>query len=72
MRILDIFKGKKALNKESNTVLGQLQLGNQVVYSASNKGQTSNQLLYVTTSSQTVAGRVIDISGLTRNSTVMG
>ncbi len=72
MRILDIFKGKKALNKESNTVLGQLQLGNQVVYSASNKGQTSNQLLYVTTSSQTVAGRVIDISGLTRNSTIMG
>ena len=72
MRILDIFKGKKGLNKESNTVLGQLQLGNQVVYSASNKGQTSNQLLYVTTSSQTVAGRVIDISGLTRNSTIMG
>ncbi len=72
MRILDIFKGKKALNKESNTVLGQLQLGNQVVYSASNKGQTSNQLLYVTTSSQTVAGRVIDISGLTRTSTIMG
>lgn len=72
MRILDVFKGKKGLNKESNTVLGQLQLGNQVVYSASNKGQTSNQLLYVTTSSQTVAGRVIDISGLTRNSTIMG
>lgn len=72
MRILDIFKGKKGINKESNTVLGQLQLGNQVVYSASNKGQTSNQLLYVTTSSQTVAGRVIDISGLTRNSTIMG
>ena len=72
MRILDIFKGKKSSNKESNTVLGQLQLGNQVVYSASNKGQTSNQLLYVTTSSQTVAGRVIDISGLTRNSTIMG
>jgi HK97 family phage portal protein len=72
MKILDIFKGKKSLNKESNTVLGQLQLGNQVVYSASNKGQTSSQLLYVTTSSQTVAGRVIDISGLTRNSTIMG
>jgi HK97 family phage portal protein len=72
MRILDIFKSKKGLNKEANTVLGQLQLGNQVVYGASNKGQTSSQLLYVTTSSQTVAGRVIDISGLTRNSTIMG
>jgi HK97 family phage portal protein len=34
--------------------------------------QPSQQLLYVTTSSTTTAGRVMDISGLTRNSTVMG
>lgn len=70
MGILDIFKRKDNL-QESNTVLGQLQLGNQVVYGTSNKQPTANQLLYVTTSSTTVAGRVLDISALTRNATVM-
>lgn len=71
MAILDIFKRKNTIKGESNTVLGQMQLGNQVVYNTSQKQPTSNQLLYVTTSSQTVAGRVLDISALTRNSTVM-
>jgi HK97 family phage portal protein len=71
MGILDIFKKKDTIQNESNTVLGQLQLGNQVVYSTANKQPTANQLLYVTTSSTTVAGRVVDISGLTRNSTIM-
>jgi len=70
MAILDIFKQKNK-TQESNTVLGQLQLGNQVVYATSNKQPTANQLLYVTTSSTTVAGRVLDVSALTRNSTVM-
>ncbi len=71
MAILDIFKRKDSVQRESNTVLGQLQLGNQVIYGTANKGQTAQQLLYVTTSSTTTAGRVLDMSALTRNSTVM-
>lgn len=71
MGILDIFKGKKAVQKESNTVLGQTSLGNQVIYGVSQQGKTAQQLLYVTTSSQTVAGRQVDLSMLTRNSTIM-
>jgi len=71
MAILDIFKGKKPTANESNVVLGQLQLGNQVVI-GNQRNQPAQQLLYVTTSSTTTAGRVLDISGLTRNSTVMG
>ena len=70
MAILDVFKRKNKI-QEANTVLGQLQLGNQVVYATTNKQPTANQLLYVTTSSTTVAGRVLDVSALTRNSTVM-
>ncbi len=71
MAIFDIFKRKSGTQNEANVVLGQLQLGNQVIYGTANKGQTAQQLLYVTTSSTTVAGRVLDISALTRNSTVM-
>lgn len=71
MAILDIFKRKDKALAEANTVLGQLQLGNQVIYGTANRGQTAQQLLYVTTSSTTVAGRVLDISAITRNSTVM-
>jgi HK97 family phage portal protein len=71
MGILDIFRGKKAVAQESNTVLGQTQLGNQVIYGVSQQGKTAQQLLYVTTSSQTVAGRQVDLSMLTRNSTIM-
>jgi HK97 family phage portal protein len=71
MGIFDIFSKKKATQNESNVVLGQLQLGNQIVM-GDQKSQPSQQLLYVTTSSTTTAGRVMDISGLTRNSTVMG
>ena len=70
MGILDVFKRKST--NESNTVLGQTQLGNQVIYGVSQQGKTSQQLLYVTTSSQTVAGRQVDLSMLTRNSTIMG
>ena len=72
MGIFDVFSKKNNTQNESNTVLGQLQLGNQVVYGTSNKQPTASQLLYVTTSSTTVAGRTVDISALTRNSTVMG
>jgi HK97 family phage portal protein len=71
MNLLDIFKRKDTTKNESNTVLGQLQLGNQVVYGTSNRQPTANQLLYVTTSSTTVAGRTVDVSALTRNSTIM-
>lgn len=71
MAIFDIFGKKKATVNESNVVLGQLQLGNQVVQGGQ-KGHPAQQLLYVTTSSTTTAGRTLDISGLTRNSTVMG
>ena len=71
MAILDIFKRKDNIKTESNTVLGQLSLGNQVVYAKNQKTPTGSQLLYVTTSSATVAGRQIDMSLLTRNSTVM-
>jgi len=71
MGIRDFFSGKKGVQNESNVVLGQLQLGNQVVI-GDQRSQPSQQLLYVTTSSTTTAGRVVDISGLTRNSTVMG
>lgn len=71
MAILDIFSRKKTVSNESNVVLGQLQLGNQVVQGGQ-KGHPAQQLLYVTTSSTTTAGRTLDLSGLTRNSTVMG
>jgi HK97 family phage portal protein len=71
MGILDIFSKKKQTQNEANTVLGQLQLGNQVIYSTANRQPTASQLLYVTTSSNTVAGRQVDVSLLTRNSTIM-
>ena len=71
MAIFDIFNRKNKQNNESNTVLGQVQLGNQVLLGTSSKQQPVTQMLYVTTSSTTTAGRVMDISGLTRNSTVM-
>lgn len=71
MAITDIFKRKDKNTKESNTVLGQTQLGNQVLLGTANKQPTSSQLLYVTTSSVTTAGRTIDLTALTRNSTIM-
>ena len=72
MAFLDIFKPKVNVNKESNTLFGQTSLGNNVVYQGSNQRPTVNtQILYVTTSSTTSAGRPVDMSMLTRNSTVM-
>ena len=72
MALLDIFRGNKQVQKESNTVFGQTQLGNNVIYQGNDGKQTTGmQLLYVTTSSTTAAGRTVDISVLTRNSTVM-
>lgn len=72
MGILDIFKGKKVDSTESNTLFGQTQLGNNIIYQGQGGKQTvSQQLLYVTTSSATAAGRTIDMSVLSRNSTIM-
>lgn len=72
MGILDIFKGKKVDSTESNTLFGQTQLGNNVIYQGVGGKQTvSQQLLYVTTSSATAAGRTVDMSVLSRNSTIM-
>lgn len=72
MGILDIFSKKQGVNNESNTLFGQTQLGNNVVYQGDAGRQTvSQQLLYVTTSSVTGAGRTVDMSTLSRNSTVM-
>jgi HK97 family phage portal protein len=71
MAILDIFKRKQAQN-ESNTLFGQTALGNNILRNVKSQGvQSSNQLLYVTTSSVNTAGRVLDMSTLSRNSTVM-
>jgi len=72
MGVFDIFKSKKPTQLEANTLFGQTQLGNSVLYQGQGGKQTvSQQLLYVTTSSTTTAGRVVDMSMLTRNSTVM-
>ena len=72
MALLDIFRSNKQVKTESNTVFGQTQLGNNVIYQGQGGRQTAGmQLLYVTTSSVTTAGRTVDISVLTRNSTVM-
>ena len=72
MAILDIFKRKSTNANESNTLFGQTALGNNIIYQGSNTRPTVNtQILYVTTSSTNTAGRSIDMSLLTRNSTVM-
>lgn len=72
MGILDVFKGKKAQQNEANTLFGQTALGNNIVYQGDNKRPTVNtQILYVTTSAVNDAGRVVDISTLQRNSTVL-
>ena len=70
MALLDIFRRKTT--QESNTLFGQTALGNNVVYQGDNKRPTVNtQILYVTTSSVNDAGRIVDMSTLSRNSTVM-
>jgi len=73
MAILDIFKRKPNQNaQESNTLFGQTALGNNILRNVSGQGyQSNNQLLYVTTSSVNTAGRTLDMSTLSRNSTVM-
>lgn len=72
MAIFDIFKSKTTNQNEANTLFGQTALGNNVIRNAGSPTQSvSNQLLYVTTSSSSEAGRVVDMSVLSRNSTIM-
>ena len=74
MGMFDIFKRKDKISKESNTLFGQTALGNNIVYQGDSKTQYPNvntQILYVTTSGVTTAGRPVDTNTLTRNSTVM-
>jgi len=72
MAILDIFKRKQVDSKESNTLFGQTALGNNIAYQAGKTYPTVNtQILYVTTASSNNAGRPVDMSLLTRNSTIL-
>ena len=71
MAILDIFKRKQIGSKESNSLFGQTALGNNVVYQSGSKPTVNTQILYVTTASTNNAGRPVDMSLLTRNSTIL-
>lgn len=70
-KLRDVFKPKVDDNS-ANTLFGQTALGNNILYQSAQKSPTvSSQILYVTTASTTNAGRPVDMSVLTRNSTVM-
>jgi HK97 family phage portal protein len=72
MAIFDIFKRNDKKSVESNTLFGQTALGNNIVYQGNNQNPNVNtQILYVTTGSTNNAGRPVDMSLLTRNSTIM-
>ena len=72
MALLDVFKKKQQVSKESNTLFGQTALGNNILRNVNTPPTAASyQLLYVTTSSTTEAGRPVDMSMLSRNSTVM-
>ena len=72
MAIFDIFKRNDKKSVESNTLFGQTALGNNIVYQGNNQNPNVNtQILYVTTGATNNAGRPVDMSLLTRNSTIM-
>ena len=72
MAIFDVFKRKDTKSNESNTLFGQSALGNNIVYQGNSKNPNVNtQILYVTTGSTNNAGRPVDMSLLTRNSTIV-
>lgn len=57
---------------ESNTLFGQTVLGNNIVRNAGGGAKLAgSQLLYVTTSASSESGRIVDMSTLSRNSTVL-
>ena len=63
---------KKLASVESNTLFGQTVLGNNIVRNAGGGAKIAgSQLLYVTTSASSDSGRIIDMSTLARNSTVL-
>jgi len=72
MALLDVFKKKQQVSSESNTLFGQTALGNNIIRNVNQPPTAASyQLLYVTTSAVTDAGRTVDMSMLSRNSTVM-
>ena len=72
MALFDVFKRKETKSNESNVLFGQSALGNNIVYQGNNKNPNVNtQILYVTTGTTNNAGRPVDMSLLTRNSTVI-
>lgn len=72
MALLDVFRKKQQVSQESNTLFGQTALGNNILRNVNQPPTAASyQLLYVTTSSVTDAGRTVDMSMLSRNSTVM-
>ena len=71
MAILDIFKRKQVAQNEANTLFGQSALGNNIVYQSGKNQSVHSQVLYVTTAATNNAGRAVDMSLLTRNSTVL-
>jgi HK97 family phage portal protein len=72
MAIFDIFKRNDKKSVESNTLFGQTALGNNIVYQGNNQNPNVNtQILYVTTGATNNAGRPVDMSLLSRNSTIM-
>ena len=52
---------------ESNSLFGSTLLGHNVLRNSN--GQVSQQILYATLSTSTIAGRNVDVNSLTRNST---
>lgn len=70
MGILDVFSRKSQSKNESNALFGQTALGNNVLRNAG-ATKSTQQMLYVTTSASSTAGRTVDISTLARNSTIM-
>jgi len=71
MALTDIFKRKAVDSKESNSLFGQTALGNNIVYQSGKQPTVNTQILYVTTAATNSAGRPVDMSLLTRNSTVL-
>ena len=72
MAIFDIFKRNDKKSVESNSLFGQTALGNNILYQGNSQNPNVNtQILYVTTGSTNNAGRPVDISLLSRNSTIV-
>ena len=72
MAILDIFKRNDKKSVESNSLFGQTALGNNIVYQGNGQNPNVNtQILFVTTGATNSAGRRVDMSLLSKNSTII-